>query len=125
MGTSASARLRVEAGSFKFELEGCEEFVSVEYPKLLATLGGMTQAQVAIRLEGLVADSASAQSTLTDLERQMQQLKEDLDSLSELGETESLRLQMAMDRLSKMMSTLSNILKKISDTAQSITQNLK
>lgn len=48
-----------------------------------------------------------------------------LDSLSEMGEMESLRLQMAMDRQSKMMSTLSNILKKISDTAQSITQNLK
>ena len=52
-------------------------------------------------------------------------IKSDLDSMSELGETESLRLQMAMDRLSKMMSTLSNILKKISDTANSITQNLK
>ena len=52
-------------------------------------------------------------------------LKNDLDSMSELGEMESLRLQMVMDRLSKMMSTLSNILKKISDTTQAITQNLK
>jgi hypothetical protein len=52
-------------------------------------------------------------------------IKKDLDSMSEMGEMESLRLQMAMDRLSKMMSTLSNILKKISDTAESITQNLK
>jgi hypothetical protein len=45
--------------------------------------------------------------------------------MSEMGEMESLRLQMGMDRLSKMMSTLSNILKKISDTANSIIQNLK
>ena len=37
----------------------------------------------------------------------------------------SLRLQMVMDRQSKMMATLSNLLKKMSDTAQSITQNLK
>ncbi|CAG1007014.1 hypothetical protein BURK1_03356 [Burkholderiales bacterium] len=51
--------------------------------------------------------------------------KNDLDSLSEMGEMESLRLQMAMDRLSRMMSTLSNLLKKVSDTASSITQNLK
>ena len=43
----------------------------------------------------------------------------------ELSEMEQLRLQMAMDRLAKMMSTLSNILKKISDTASQITQNLK
>jgi hypothetical protein len=52
-------------------------------------------------------------------------VKNDLDSMSELGEMESLRLQMAMDRLSKLMSTLSNLLKKISDTDQSIIQNLK
>jgi alpha-D-ribose 1-methylphosphonate 5-triphosphate synthase subunit PhnL len=52
-------------------------------------------------------------------------LKNKLDSLSEMGEMESLRLQMAMDRLSKMMTTLSNILKKISDTASTITQNIK
>jgi hypothetical protein len=52
-------------------------------------------------------------------------MKGRLDSMSEMGEMESLRLQMAMDRMSKMMTTLSNILKKISDTSSSITQNLK
>ena len=52
-------------------------------------------------------------------------LKNDLDSMSEMGEMESLRLQMAMDRMSKMMSTLSNLLKKISKTADDIIQNLK
>jgi hypothetical protein len=61
----------------------------------------------------------------TDLDNQIDQIKNDIDSMSEMGEMESLRLQMAMDRMSKMMSTLSNLLKKISDTAQSITQNLK
>ena len=52
-------------------------------------------------------------------------LRDELESLSEMGEMESLRLQMAMDRMSKLMSTLSNLLKKISDTASSITQNVK
>jgi len=52
-------------------------------------------------------------------------IKQDLDSMSEMGEMESLRLQMAMDRLSKLMSTLSNLLKKASETASGITQNLK
>lgn len=52
-------------------------------------------------------------------------MKNDLDSMSEMGEMESLRLQMAMDKLSKMMSTLSNLFKKISNTAEQITQNLK
>lgn len=53
------------------------------------------------------------------------ELKDDLDSMSEMGEMESLRMQMAMDRLSKAMSMLSNILKKISDTQSSIVANLK
>ncbi len=60
-----------------------------------------------------------------DMDAMVKQTKSHLDSMSEMGEMESLRLQMAMDRMSKMMSTLSNLLKKISDTAQSITQNLK
>jgi len=59
------------------------------------------------------------------LEAELDQIHQDLDSTSEMSEMESLRLQMAMDHLSKMMSTLSNILKKISDTSSQIVQNLK
>jgi hypothetical protein len=51
--------------------------------------------------------------------------KQQLDSSSEMGEVESLRLQRVMDRLAKAMSTLSNLLKKTSDTAVAITANLK
>jgi hypothetical protein len=51
--------------------------------------------------------------------------KQKLDSLSEMGEMESLRLQMAMDRKSKLMSTLSNLLKKESETSSNIIQNIK
>jgi hypothetical protein len=54
-----------------------------------------------------------------------EKVKNDLDSMSEMGEMESLRLQMMMDRQSKFMSTLSNIMKKISETQNSIIQNLK
>jgi len=68
---------------------------------------------------------AAGQPSKAELDSQIDQIKNDLDSMSEMGETESLRLQMAMDRMSKMMSTLSNLLKKISDTSQSITQNIK
>ena len=60
-----------------------------------------------------------------DLDALVDKAKGDLDSMSEMGEMESLRLQMAMDRLSKTMSTLSNVLKKISDASNTITQNLK
>lgn len=68
---------------------------------------------------------ASAVKGKKDMDSATETVKNKLDSMSEMGEMESLRLQMAMDRLSKMMSTLSNILKKISDTASSITQNIK
>lgn len=55
----------------------------------------------------------------------LKKISNELDSMSELGEMESLRLQMAMVRLSKMMSALSNILKNLSDTQQSIFRNMK
>jgi hypothetical protein len=48
-----------------------------------------------------------------------------LDSVSEMGEIQSLRLQMAMDRLAKILSTLSNVLQKMSDTEGGVIQNLK
>lgn len=47
------------------------------------------------------------------------------DSMSEMNETEQLRMQMAMDRRSKAMQALSNLLEKSSDTAATLTSNLK
>ena len=41
------------------------------------------------------------------------------------AELQSLQLQMAIDRLSKLLETLANILKKVSDTDSSIIQNIK
>lgn len=68
---------------------------------------------------------ATRKVTKAELDEVIDKAKSDLDSMSEMGEMESLRLQIAMDRMSKMMSTLSNLLKKISDTQNSIIQNLK
>jgi len=47
------------------------------------------------------------------------------DQLGDLDEMAQLRLQMAMDRRSKMMSTLSNLMKKLADTSAALVQNLK
>jgi hypothetical protein len=63
--------------------------------------------------------------TKAEIDASVDQVKSDLDSMSEMGEMESLRLQTAMDRMSKLMATLSNLLKKASDTSQGITQNIK
>jgi hypothetical protein len=69
--------------------------------------------------------SKDAAAVRDDLCAKKESVKNKLDSMSEMGEMESLRMQMAMDRLSKLMSTLSNLLKKSSSTGQSITQNIK
>ena len=66
---------------------------------------------------------ATIDRTLLDAE--IDKIKQDIDSQSEMGEMESLRLQMAMDRMSKMMQTLSNLLKKIGDTDSSLLKNTK
>ena len=66
--------------------------------------------------------NAATKKQLSQVEKLSGQLEDDL---SDIGEMESLHLQMMMDRLSKMMSTLSNLLKKMQDTQDAITQNLK
>lgn len=65
------------------------------------------------------------QKELDALLNQQAELKSKLDGMSELSETSALRLQMMMDRRSKFIAALSNIMKKMSSTSDSITQNLK
>jgi hypothetical protein len=102
--------------------DGLSALVAKPAPKGLSVEEKKAYEQFVADTKTIIDGCDALQKKLTD---GLTDPKSDLDKLSEIGETESLRLQMVMDRLSKMMSTLSNILKKISDTAQSITQNLK
>jgi Arc/MetJ-type ribon-helix-helix transcriptional regulator len=52
-------------------------------------------------------------------------LQEHLDDMSELSEMASLRLQMLIDRHSKFIEALSNLMKKIATTQDTLVQNLK
>lgn len=82
-------------------------------------------------------ESGGVQLVPTDLypggrvttEDQLREIRDDLrdrlDSMSAISEMTSLRLQMAMDRRSKLVETLSNIMKKIDETQETIVQNLK
>jgi hypothetical protein len=47
------------------------------------------------------------------------------DIFADMSEMEQSRLQMAMDRRSKLIETLSNIMKKASETSESVVTNLK
>jgi Spy/CpxP family protein refolding chaperone len=60
-----------------------------------------------------------------EVAQSLRAIYDDLFVSTDFGEEEAFRLQMAMDRMSKMMETLSNILKKVSDTDSGIVQNLK
>lgn len=63
--------------------------------------------------------------TYNDLKSVQDDLKGRLDSMNEMSEMTSMRLQMAMDRRSKFVEALSNIMKKIDSTQETIVQNLK
>jgi CRISPR/Cas system CSM-associated protein Csm2 small subunit len=65
------------------------------------------------------------QITAQQINQDVQDIKGRLDSMNEMSEMTSMRLQMAMDRRSKFVEALSNILKKIDDTQNTIIQNMK
>jgi len=66
-----------------------------------------------------------AKLTYADMRTLPTQLQTNLDSINDLSETMQLQLQMAMDRQAKLIETLSNLMKKIDDTASSVIQNIK
>ena len=49
----------------------------------------------------------------------------DAGAMAETGEMDQLRLQMKMDRKSKMMSTLTNVAQRTGDAQDQITKNIK
>jgi hypothetical protein len=53
------------------------------------------------------------------------QVGSSLKGLDEQSETQSLELQMTMDRRSKLIDTLSNVMKKIADANEAVISNLK
>jgi hypothetical protein len=67
----------------------------------------------------------TAPVNVDELKAIQQNLKEKLDSMNEVSEMTSLRLQMIMDRRAKMISTLTNVMKKISTTQDNVVANLK
>jgi hypothetical protein len=66
-----------------------------------------------------------AKPTYADVRTLPTQLQTNLNAMNDVSETMQLQLQMAMDRQSKLIETISNLLKKIDDTASTIIQNIK
>ena len=63
--------------------------------------------------------------TVSGLKSLLDNIKGNLDGMNEMSEATSLRLQMTMDRRSKFIETLSNMMKKMSTTQETLVQNIK
>ncbi len=87
-------------------------------------LDGTVCRELAQSIFKLDTSAAAAQLSLAELSEAQDSMKAQLDSLNQFDEL-SLRLQRLMERRQQLISTLSNILKKISDTQAGIVQNLK
>jgi hypothetical protein len=66
--------------------------------------------------------ATSGQLSKAELEASIAETR---DSLSDMGEMNQVQLQTAMDRLSKAMAVLSNVLKKYKDTSDAIVKNIR
>lgn len=82
------------------------------------------QMKTQARTEYKKADSIKPLSSVA-LAKQSTELKDKKDSMGELSEEQQLKMQMMMDRRSKAIQVISNMLKKVSDTEQTVIQNLK
>jgi hypothetical protein len=90
---------------------------------LPASLGEISTATA--NLQKPVRISIPAKLTFADVRALPGQLQSNLDGMNEMSEMTSMRLQMAMDRQSKFVEALSNIMKKIDETNSTIIQNIK
>jgi hypothetical protein len=140
--TQAKHRLRTTAAKLRQRLEDAEQQERDEYHQrderdrdfarldfemitqaLLIVAAHQSDYQVQALADDLLLTRRRIRRAGTD--DPVDPAKDQLDSLTELSEMESLRLQMALDRRSKFIEALSNVMKKMSDTNDAIIENLK
>jgi hypothetical protein len=82
----------------------------------------MTAAKQRIRSQLSATDTATASS---DAVKQQASLNSKLDSMNDMSTTMQMQLQMAMQQRNQVEQTLSNMMKSLEDSQNSIIQNLK
>jgi hypothetical protein len=93
--------------------EGPANLAGTDFLRLAHTVFRFDQAT--IDLNTSLAEVSAAQDVM----------KDELDGISELNEEIALKLQLILIRQMKVITTLSNVMKKISDTEDTIVQNFK
>jgi hypothetical protein len=123
---AASEKMRTE-GRPKFAGPGME--AGAENSAELRLVGAQMNGSNGISFgsEGRPYDIETRMRTMSssELDAEIEASKGQLDSMSELSEEVSMRLQMKMDLKAKFATTLSNLLSKMSKTSETLTQNLK
>lgn len=125
MAEKATVKLKIKSASLDLEFEGNEAFLRSEVPKLVKATTDLQVVRISESLRTLHSELQESLVSQADVEKEVEALKSQLDSLADLSEESQLRLQIIMDRIAKAFQTLSNIMKKSSETASAIIQNLK
>ena len=112
----------VTATTSKAVLAGRFEAIKNKYASIKSTIESFTPLKSTDSTElKLTRSKLSAAVYSYELyENHTQKQRDRLNLLVEMSELDSLRLQMSMDRLSKMMETISNLLKKMSATGDAM-----
>ena len=124
MAKRHTVELRLVVGTNQLKYRGSEAFLQSVVPRLLDRFDSL-------RISNLGAAAATLQELVTDSRNAMEELDATTttleDQVGEMDEATQLmqRLQTYLDAYTKSFEVLSNILKRISVTADSIAQNLK
>lgn len=108
--------------------EDMQAYISRTGAGILGNLSGTDIMEVAflVMMEAAKSAQEDLKSIMEESKRGSEANKGSKDQQERLGQDEmSLRLQAAMDRQSKLYETLSNLMKKISETESGIAGNLK
>ncbi len=124
MAKRRTVELRLVVGANQLKYRGSEAFLQSVVPRLLDRIDSL-------RISNLGTAAATLQELVTDSRNAMEELDATTatleDQVGEMDEATQLmqRLQTYLDAYTKSFAVLSNILKRISVTADSIAQKLK
>jgi len=95
-------------------------------PDKISRIENLPDVKAAIRTEKGQLNACGDELAQFQLDtNELDSILSQVDSMGELSEEMTLRLQILMERRSKIIQTLSSILKKISSTADILVQNIK
>jgi hypothetical protein len=124
MAKRRTVELRLVVGTNELKYKGSEAFLQSAVPRLLDRIDSLRISNLgasAATLQELVADSRNAMEELDATTATLEDQVGEMDEATQLME----RLQRYLEAYTKSFAVLSNILKRISVTADSIAQNLK